>query len=92
MAQSLLCGPPVEIWCGSSCTGNEERSADYAERLCKQFSIPDGRLVASLILNTKTHDAGGDADAQVLIDADLAVLGTFGRDGCRSTCERSRSP
>ena len=54
---------------------NEERSADYAERLCEKLSIPDGRLVASPILKTKTHDDGGDADAQVLIDADLAILG-----------------
>ena len=59
----------------SRASDNEERSADYAERLCEKFSIPDGRLVASLILKTKTHDAGGDADAQVLIDADLAILG-----------------
>jgi predicted metal-dependent HD superfamily phosphohydrolase len=28
-----------------------------------------------LIRKTKTHDAGDDADAQVLIDADLAILG-----------------
>ena len=54
---------------------NEERSADYAERLCEKFSMPDGRLVASLILKTKTHDAGDDPDAQVFLDADLAVLG-----------------
>jgi predicted metal-dependent HD superfamily phosphohydrolase len=54
---------------------NEERSADYAERLCQQLSIPEGRLIAALIRKTKTHDADGDADAQVLIDADLALLG-----------------
>ncbi len=54
---------------------NEERSADYAERLCVRLCIPDGHLVAALILKTKTHDAGGDPDAQVLIDADLAILG-----------------
>ena len=29
----------------------------------------------NLIRKTKTHDAGGDADAHVLIDADLAILG-----------------
>jgi len=54
---------------------NEERSADYSERLCEKLSIPEGRLVAALIRKTKTHDAEGDADAQVLIDADLAIMG-----------------
>jgi len=59
----------------SRASDNEERSADFAERLCGKFSMPDGRLVASLILKTKTHDAGNDTDAQVLLDADLAILG-----------------
>jgi predicted metal-dependent HD superfamily phosphohydrolase len=59
----------------SRASDNEERSADYAERLCEHSSIPEGRLVAALIRKTKTHDADGDADAQVLIDADLAILG-----------------
>ncbi len=60
----------------SRASDNEERSADYADRLCEQLSIPEGRLVASLIRKTKTHDAGDDApDAQVLLDADLAILG-----------------
>src|SRR5262249_47679488 len=54
---------------------NEERSAEYAERLCERLSIPEGRLVASLILKTKTHHVdSNDPDAQVLIDADLAIL------------------
>ncbi len=59
----------------SRASDNEERSAAYAERLCEQLSIPGGRRVASLILRTKTHDAGDDPDAQVLLDADLAILG-----------------
>jgi predicted metal-dependent HD superfamily phosphohydrolase len=59
----------------SRASDNEERSAEYAEQPCDRLFIPQGRLVASLILKTKTHDAGADADAQVLIDADLAVLG-----------------
>ena len=54
---------------------NEERSADYAERLCASLSIPEGRRIASLILATKTHDTADDPDAEVLLDADLAVLG-----------------
>lgn len=59
----------------SKASDNEERSAAYAERLCKEFSIPDGELIASFIVKTKTHDAGDDLDAQVLLDADLAILG-----------------
>jgi predicted metal-dependent HD superfamily phosphohydrolase len=99
----------------SKASDNEERSAEYARRLCEDLSIPDGDLVARLIAKTKTHEAGlsenerrsrehaewlckkmgipqGTAraemlmkaryfepdeidDAQVLIDADLAVLG-----------------
>jgi predicted metal-dependent HD superfamily phosphohydrolase len=59
----------------SRASDNEERSAEYAERLCEKLSIPEGRLVASLILRTKSHDAGDDPDAEVLLDADLAILG-----------------
>ena len=59
----------------SRASDNEERSGEYAERLCERLSIPEGRLVASLILKTKAHDAEGDADAQVLTDADVAILG-----------------
>jgi predicted metal-dependent HD superfamily phosphohydrolase len=60
----------------SRASDNEERSADFAEQLCEKLSIPEGRVVASLILKTKTHDAGDDdTDSQVLIEADLAILG-----------------
>jgi predicted metal-dependent HD superfamily phosphohydrolase len=59
----------------SKASDNEERSAELAEGLCEKLSIPEGRLVGSLILKTKTHDGGDDPDAQVLIDADLAILG-----------------
>jgi predicted metal-dependent HD superfamily phosphohydrolase len=60
----------------SRASDNEERSAGFAERLCEKVAIPERRLVSALIRKTKTHDAGkDDADAQVLIDADLAVLG-----------------
>jgi predicted metal-dependent HD superfamily phosphohydrolase len=59
----------------SRASDNEESSAAYAVRLCERLSIPESRLVASLILTTKTHDAGDDPDAQVLLDADLAILG-----------------
>jgi predicted metal-dependent HD superfamily phosphohydrolase len=59
----------------SRASDNEARSAEYAEQLCEKLSIPEGRKVAFLILKTKAHDAGDDPDAQVLIDADLAILG-----------------
>jgi predicted metal-dependent HD superfamily phosphohydrolase len=59
----------------SKASDNEERSAAFAERVCQELAIPEGRHVASLILMTKTHDAGDDPDAKVLLDADLAVLG-----------------
>ena len=44
----------------SKASDNEDRSAEFAERLCEKLSIPEGRVVASLILQTKTHDAGED--------------------------------
>jgi predicted metal-dependent HD superfamily phosphohydrolase len=60
----------------SRATDNEERSADFTRELCGRLSIPGGLKVASLILTTKTHDVVDDADAMVLLDADLAILGT----------------
>jgi predicted metal-dependent HD superfamily phosphohydrolase len=59
----------------SKASDNEERSAEYAERLCRKLSIRGAGAVASLILKTKTHQTGEDPDAKVLIDADLAILG-----------------
>lgn len=59
----------------SRAADNEECSAEYAERLCAKLTIPEGGRVAALILQTKTHDAHDDPDAQVLLDADLAILG-----------------
>lgn len=59
----------------SRASDNEERSALYAEWLCDKLSIPEGHLAAALILKTKSHDAGDDLDAKVLLDADLAILG-----------------
>ena len=64
----------------SRAADNEERSAEYAERLCTQHSIPDGCRIAALILKTKTHLAGDDADARLLLDADLAILGASAAD------------
>lgn len=59
----------------SKASDNEGPSAQYAERLCETLAIPGGGVVSSLILKTKTHEPGSDPDAQVLIDADLAILG-----------------
>jgi predicted metal-dependent HD superfamily phosphohydrolase len=59
----------------SRASDNEERSADVAEHLCRELSIPEGPQVASLILKTKSHSAENDPDAWVLLDADLAILG-----------------
>jgi predicted metal-dependent HD superfamily phosphohydrolase len=59
----------------SNASDNEERSAEYAEQLCKELAIPEGQQVAALIRLTKTHDASEDVDAMVLLDADLSILG-----------------
>jgi predicted metal-dependent HD superfamily phosphohydrolase len=64
-----------DVICDSRASDNEERSAEFAEQFCEKLSIPEARVVASLILKTKTHEAGGDVDAQMLLDADLAILG-----------------
>jgi predicted metal-dependent HD superfamily phosphohydrolase len=58
---------------------NEERSADYAFELLNNLRIPKITIttVTHLILNTKDHQAAvNDYDAQVLLDADLAILAT----------------
>jgi predicted metal-dependent HD superfamily phosphohydrolase len=61
----------------SKSADNEEASAAFAERWCRKLAIPESALVSRLILQTKRHDAvADDVDAQVLYDADLAVLGT----------------
>jgi len=59
----------------SKASDNEARSAECAEKLCERLDIPEGKVVAALILKTNTHEAGDDPDAQVLLDADLAILG-----------------
>jgi predicted metal-dependent HD superfamily phosphohydrolase len=73
----------------SQANDNEERSADYAEQLCAQLSVPVGRRVAALILTSKSHEANDDPDAQVLIDADLAILGA-GESEYRAYAEQIR--
>jgi predicted metal-dependent HD superfamily phosphohydrolase len=57
---------------------NEEKSAEYAAATLTRLGIPINTVecVQNLILNTKTHQAPStDIDSQVLLDADLAILG-----------------
>jgi predicted metal-dependent HD superfamily phosphohydrolase len=57
---------------------NEERSAELAERLLAEWEMPP-RLISSvrdLVLLTKAHQLASDPDSSVLLDADLAVLGS----------------
>lgn len=56
---------------------NEEQSAAYARRLLSGFAVPLSVVdrTVELILLTKTHQAGADAEGQQLLDADLCVLG-----------------
>ncbi|MFI9625062.1 hypothetical protein [Streptomyces sp. NPDC052042] len=56
---------------------NEERSAALAERALPEAGVPDEVTaeVARLVRLTVGHDpAAGDADGEVLCDADLAIL------------------
>lgn len=59
---------------------NEERSATYAAAVLGQWQQPQSRIgdVQRLILLTKHHEAASDdGDGQVLVDADLAILGAL---------------
>lgn len=56
---------------------NEARSADWAVRALAQAGLPParGERVASLVMATAHHAPAAAADAQLLIDIDLAILG-----------------
>ncbi|MEA3208249.1 MAG: hypothetical protein QOE70_1306 [Chthoniobacter sp.] len=56
---------------------NEEQSAELARAFCREMHLPSelGERTAALILVTKSHLPGGDADAQLLVDIDLGILG-----------------
>ncbi len=58
-------------------TDNEEESARLAERCLfqKGASRHLRAAVAALVLATKTHDASKHADAPLLVDVDLSILG-----------------
>ena len=68
---------------------NEARS-EFAEQLCRKVSIPDGRVVASLILKTKTHEAGDDPDAQIQIDASYRRSGSKRESAYQAYAEQIR--
>ncbi len=57
---------------------NEDKSAAYAEVALTELAIPLATIarVKTLILSTKTHQSPpDDIDCQILLDADLAILG-----------------
>jgi predicted metal-dependent HD superfamily phosphohydrolase len=56
---------------------NEEKSVEYTEKILQNLSIPNSIIneTKHLILSTKHHQAN-DIDAQVFLDADLAILAT----------------
>lgn len=59
-------------------TDNVEQSATYATAVLKPWDQPQSRIseVQRLILLTKNHrTVENDSDGQVLLDADLAILG-----------------
>jgi len=58
---------------------NEEKSAEYAESALNSLKISKPTIVRvkSLILSTKNHlTSTSDTDSQILVDADLAILGS----------------
>jgi predicted metal-dependent HD superfamily phosphohydrolase len=62
---------------------NEERSADHARSFLPLLHVPAATVdeTARLILLTKGHQAGPDDGAgQILLDADLAILGSSEAD------------
>lgn len=59
-------------------TDNEEKSAEYAALVLTKLNVASSTIdaVTRMILNTKNHQAAPeDIDSQILLDADLAILG-----------------
>ena len=56
---------------------NEQRSAELGRRVAKEAGLPEafGRKVYDLILATQHHEASKGADARLLVDIDLSILG-----------------
>lgn len=72
----------------SKAKDNEEKSAEYAVEFLLSLSIPSNVIknVKRLILTTQHHQTlTDDFDAQVLLDADLAILGSSATDYDRYT-------
>jgi predicted metal-dependent HD superfamily phosphohydrolase len=58
---------------------NEEKSAIYAREMLTELGLPEQAIatICRLILCTKNHQAEPeDLEAQILLDADLAILGS----------------
>lgn len=63
----------------SQANNNEERSAAYADTYLKKLKIPITTVnhVVRMILSTKNHiTTPDDIDNQILLDADLSILGS----------------
>jgi predicted metal-dependent HD superfamily phosphohydrolase len=56
---------------------NEEKSAEAAKECLEQLGTSAGSIdrVGQLVLSTKDHDPARDADAPVMVDVDLSILG-----------------
>jgi predicted metal-dependent HD superfamily phosphohydrolase len=73
----LLAGWYHDVIYDSKAKDNEEKSAAYTAVVLRRLGICEERVrrVGELILMTRTHEApADDADAAVLLDADLAIL------------------
>ncbi len=56
---------------------NEEQSAALARRCLAEVGVSEAlsEIVARLVLCTKSHETGADADAALMVDVDLSILG-----------------
>lgn len=64
-------------------TDNEEQSVSYAQSILSRCALPTPTIdaVSQLILCTKTHTTAINLpDCHILLDADLAILGTSAQD------------
>ncbi len=59
---------------------NEEKSAECARQCARQMGVlaADSARIEHLIMATKKHEAGGDADCEIITDIDLSILGADG--------------
>ena len=56
---------------------NEERSAALAKECLDGAGVPGliSKAVVELVMATKSHESSGNADAAVMVDIDLSILG-----------------